>query len=65
MPSELEGAMESMIKVFHCYADKDGHSNTLNKKEMKQLMETELSSFLKVRPPSLIQPIMNVCQMLA
>ena len=56
--------MESLIKLFHCYADKDGDSNTLNKKELKLLMETELSSFLKVRPPFL-QPTMDVCQILA
>ncbi|XP_067093778.1 protein S100-A10b [Osmerus mordax] len=60
MPSELEGAMESLIKVFHCYADKDGDSNTLNKKELKQLMETELSSFLKSqKDPAAVEKIMK------
>lgn len=49
MPSELETAMETLIKVFHRYASKDGvKTSTLNRKELKMLMETELSSFLKV-----------------
>ncbi|CAB1334568.1 unnamed protein product, partial [Coregonus sp. 'balchen'] len=47
MPSELERSMESLITVFHRYADKDGDSNTLSNKELKELMQTELASFLK------------------
>lgn len=50
MPSELEGAMESLIKVFHRYASKDGRSGTLSRRELRELMENELSNFLKVRP---------------
>lgn len=49
MPSELETAMESLIKVFHRYASKDGRSGTLNRRELRELMENELSGFLKVR----------------
>lgn len=49
MPSELENAMESLIKVFHRYASKDGKSNTLSRRELRELMENELSNFLKVR----------------
>lgn len=49
MPSELETAMESLIKVFHRYASKDGQSGTLNRRELRDLMENELSNFLKVR----------------
>lgn len=49
MPSELEGAMESLIKVFHRYASKDGRSGTLSRRELRELMENELSNFLKVR----------------
>ncbi|KAM4600511.1 protein S100-A10b isoform 1-T2 [Polymixia lowei] len=47
MPSELENAMESLIMVFHRYADRDGDGQTLTNKELKQLMEAELASFLK------------------
>lgn len=49
MPSELENAMESLIKVFHRYASKDGKSNTLSRRELRELMECELPNFLKVR----------------
>lgn len=49
MPSELETAMESLIKVFHRYASKDGKSGTLNRRELRELMENELSNFLRVR----------------
>lgn len=52
MPSELEGAMESLITVFHRYASKDGRSGTLSRRELRELMENELSNFLKVRGDS-------------
>lgn len=48
MPSDLEKAMESMIMVFHKYASKDGSTNTLSRRELKDLMENELAGFLKV-----------------
>uniref|UniRef100_A0AAY5KPM1 Protein S100 n=2 Tax=Esox lucius TaxID=8010 RepID=A0AAY5KPM1_ESOLU len=60
MPSQLESAMESLIMVFHRYSDKDGKRNTLSKKELKQLMETELASFLKSqKDPATIDKIMK------
>lgn len=49
MPSELETAMESLITVFHRYASKDGRSGTLSRRELRELMENELSNFLQVR----------------
>ena len=49
MPSELETAMESLIVVFHRYASKEGRSGTLSRRELRELMENELSGFLKVR----------------
>uniref|UniRef100_A0AAZ3QZS5 S100/CaBP-9k-type calcium binding subdomain domain-containing protein n=1 Tax=Oncorhynchus tshawytscha TaxID=74940 RepID=A0AAZ3QZS5_ONCTS len=48
MPSDLERAMESMITVFHKYAAKEGSGNTLSRRELRDLMENELSGFLKV-----------------
>lgn len=45
MPSELENCMEGLIYVFHTYA-KNG---SLTRQNLRQLMEAELSSFLKVR----------------
>lgn len=47
--TELEKCMESLIVIFHRYADEDGDGKTLTKKELKKLMETELPAFLKVR----------------
>lgn len=40
--------MESMITVFHKYAAKEGNGNTLSRRELRDLMENELSGFLKV-----------------
>lgn len=51
MPSELEHAMESLITVFHRYASKEGRSGTLSRRELRELMENELSNFLMVGEP--------------
>uniref|UniRef100_A0A4W5MWQ9 Protein S100 n=1 Tax=Hucho hucho TaxID=62062 RepID=A0A4W5MWQ9_9TELE len=60
MPSELERAMESMITVFHKYAAKEGSSNTLSRRELKDLMENELSGFLKSqKDPATVDKIMK------
>ncbi|KAK9961256.1 hypothetical protein ABG768_009052 [Culter alburnus] len=60
MPSDLEKAMETLIMVFHRYADTEGSKASLNRKELKQLMETELSSFLKTqKDPAAIDRIMK------
>lgn len=47
--TELEKCMESLIVLFHKYANEDGDGKTLNKKELKKLVENELPTFLKVR----------------
>lgn len=52
MPSELEIAMESLIKVFHRYASREGRNGTLSRRELRELMENELSNFLRVRSVS-------------
>lgn len=49
MPSELETAMESLITVFHRYASREGRNGTLSRRELRELMENELSNFLRVR----------------
>lgn len=43
--------MESLIKVFHRYASKEGRSGTLSRRELRELMENELSNFLMVGEP--------------
>ncbi|KAL2079942.1 hypothetical protein ACEWY4_023735 [Coilia grayii] len=60
MPSDLEKAMESMIMVFHKYASRDGNRDTLSRKELKELMENELSGFLKSqKDPAAVDRIMK------
>ncbi|CAL9691658.1 unnamed protein product [Knipowitschia caucasica] len=56
MPSELENCMEALIHVFHRYA-KNG---TLNRKQLRELMENELCNFLKSqKDPSAVDKIMR------
>ncbi|XP_026228640.1 protein S100-A10b [Anabas testudineus] len=45
--TELEKCMENLIMIFHRYAKEDGNGKTLNKKELKKLIENELPTFLK------------------
>merc|ERR1712212_95421 len=60
MPSELEKAMESMIMVFHKYASKEGSESSLSRRELKDLMENELSGFLKSqKDPGAVDRIMK------
>ncbi|XP_038581697.1 protein S100-A10a [Micropterus salmoides] len=60
MPSELERAMESLITVFHRYASRDGKSSTLSRRELRELMENELSNFLKSqKDPAAVDKIMK------
>ncbi|XP_028255900.1 protein S100-A10-like [Parambassis ranga] len=56
MPSELENAMESLINVFHRYAS-DGN---LNRRQLRELMESELSNFLKSqKDPAAVDKLMK------
>ncbi|KAK9526703.1 hypothetical protein VZT92_015388 [Zoarces viviparus] len=60
MPSELETAMESLIKVFHRYATKEGKTYGLSRGQLRQLMENELSNFLKSqKDPAAVDKIMK------
>ncbi|XP_077362694.1 protein S100-A10a isoform X1 [Festucalex cinctus] len=60
MPSELETAMESLILVFHRYASRDGRTGTLNRRELRLLMENELSNFLRCqKDPAAVDKIMK------
>uniref|UniRef100_A0A2K5EW43 S100 calcium binding protein A1 n=1 Tax=Aotus nancymaae TaxID=37293 RepID=A0A2K5EW43_AOTNA len=49
MGSELETAMETLINVFHAHSGKEGDKYKLSKKELKELLQTELSGFLDVK----------------
>lgn len=48
MPSKLEGAMDALITVFHNYSGNEGDKNKLNKGELKELLNSELTDFLRV-----------------
>ncbi|KAM4880559.1 protein S100-A1 [Sylvia borin] len=48
MGSQLEGAMETLINVFHHYSGKEGDKYKLSKKELKELLQSELGCFLEV-----------------
>ncbi|XP_075965566.1 protein S100-A1-like [Anarhichas minor] len=47
--TELEKCLESLIVIFHRYADEDGDGKTLSKKEVNKLIVTELPTFLKTQ----------------
>ncbi|MGH0187181.1 UNVERIFIED_CONTAM: hypothetical protein FKN15_023885 [Acipenser sinensis] len=60
MVSELERAMESLIKVFHAYSGKEGDKYKLSKVEMKSLLQGELCCFLSAsKDPNVVDQIMR------
>ncbi|KAI5615836.1 protein S100-Z, partial [Silurus asotus] len=58
MPSQLEGAMDALIRVFYNYSGNDGDKYKLNKGELKELLNSELTDFL-TKDPMLVEKIMN------
>lgn len=50
--SQLERSIDTIINVFHQYSVRVGHRDSLNQRELKQLVQKELSNFLKVGPAS-------------
>ncbi|XP_077672436.1 LOW QUALITY PROTEIN: protein S100-Z [Eretmochelys imbricata] len=46
MPTQLENAMDTLIKIFHHYSGKEGDKYKLIKGELKQLLTSELTDFL-------------------
>ncbi|XP_069783904.1 protein S100-A1-like [Narcine bancroftii] len=60
MLSQLEGAMDGIIKVFYNYSGKEGDKYTLTKAELKDLLRGELGSFLKYqKDPNSVDVIMR------
>lgn len=47
--STLLENINSMIDIFQQYSNNDKETETLNKKELKELLEVELRAVLKVR----------------
>lgn len=48
MPTQLEMAMDTMIRIFHQYSCKEENRFKLNKGELKLLLQRELTEFLSV-----------------
>ncbi|GAA6103603.1 protein S100-A1 [Tachysurus ichikawai] len=60
MVSQLENAMDSLIKVFHTYSSKEGDKYKLSKAEMKSLLQGELNDFLAAsKDPLVVEKIMS------
>ncbi|XP_030048153.1 protein S100-Z [Microcaecilia unicolor] len=60
MPTQLETAMDTLIKIFHHYSGKEGDKYKLNKGELKQLLQCELTDFLACqKDPQLVDKIMK------
>ncbi|XP_053133947.1 protein S100-A6 [Hemicordylus capensis] len=58
MASALDQAVCSMIAIFHKYSGKEGDKNTLSKKELKELIQKELTIGPKLKD-SEIQGLME------
>ncbi|XP_048469983.1 protein S100-A1-like [Rhincodon typus] len=60
MLSQLEGAMDDIIKVFYKYSGKEGDKYILTKAELKDLLKGELGAFLKYqKDPNSVDSIMR------
>ncbi|XP_078412485.1 protein S100-A1-like [Cetorhinus maximus] len=60
MLSQLEGAMDAIIKVFYKYSGKEGDKYCLTKAELKDLLTGELGAFLKYqKDPNSVEVIMR------
>ncbi|KAF5913628.1 protein S100-Z [Diceros bicornis minor] len=60
MPTQLEMAMNTMIRIFHRYSCKEGDRFKLNRGELKLLLQRELTEFLSCqKDPQLVDKIMQ------
>ncbi|KAG9464112.1 protein S100-A1 isoform X2 [Eleutherodactylus coqui] len=49
MSSQLEGAMETLISVFHTYSAREGDKHKLSRRELKDLLQNELGEYLETQ----------------
>lgn len=47
--TNLESAMQMLIKTFHKYSGKEGDKYTLSRGELRELLTEELGNYLGVR----------------
>ncbi|NWR67284.1 S100Z protein, partial [Bucorvus abyssinicus] len=60
MSTPLEDAMDTLIRIFHHYSGKEGDKSKLSKRELKDLLTSELTDFLSSqKDPLLIDKIMR------
>ncbi|XP_036621788.1 protein S100-A6-like [Trichosurus vulpecula] len=48
MASQLDASICALIGIFHKYSSREGDKNTLSKKELKELIQNELSLGAKI-----------------
>ncbi|XP_001372287.2 protein S100-A6 [Monodelphis domestica] len=58
MESTLNDALCSIILIFHKYSSREGDKNTLNKQELKELIENELGLGDKIEDSEIVE-LMN------
>ncbi|XP_033020665.1 protein S100-A6-like, partial [Lacerta agilis] len=58
LAAPLDQAIGLLVVTFHKYAEKDGDKNSLNKKELKELIQKELTIGLKLQDTE-IQTLMK------
>ncbi|KAL1763162.1 hypothetical protein HispidOSU_007173, partial [Sigmodon hispidus] len=60
-PSQLERSINTIIDTFHKYSRTEGHPDTLNQKEFKQMVQKDLANFMKKekKDESLINDVME------
>ncbi|KAG9464836.1 hypothetical protein GDO78_019312 [Eleutherodactylus coqui] len=59
-PTEMESAMESIIRCFQHYAGKKGDMNQMNYMEFEAFMKTELKSFThNQKDPNIVRKMME------
>ncbi|NWU72261.1 S100Z protein, partial [Pterocles burchelli] len=60
MSTPLEDVMDTLIRIFHHYSGKEGDRHKLSKRELKELLTSELTDFLSgQKHPLLIDKIMK------
>ncbi|NWY23758.1 S100Z protein, partial [Pheucticus melanocephalus] len=59
MTTPLEDAMDTLIRIFHHYSDKEGDRNKLIKSRVKKLKKKPLHNIQGQKDPFLVDKIMN------
>uniref|UniRef100_A0A452F531 S100 calcium binding protein Z n=1 Tax=Capra hircus TaxID=9925 RepID=A0A452F531_CAPHI len=60
VPTQLEIAMDVMIRTFHRYSCREGDRFKLSKGELKMLLQRELTEFLSCqKDPELVDKMMQ------